>query len=1177
MSSPQDLHKIASLQRPLSGSCGPDDVPSKTNGALIKTIDSKSGTLPQELPQPPSRPQTISTPSPSAAMAPSRAGTLSWQQRPSSRGSTGSNSRPLSMVASGNYASTAPRGAVDRTSAIDGSVSRSQISQSIGSKDPAWFKQTQDRGLGSAALRRNPDDVSDPALMIGSKRLPGMSRESTADHEDHASSASDCDRSVSPPREESIRGISGLSHNYSGSASLASGGGMGSPLPTMSSQRFEPPTNPRSSMGENSSTAQTLAMSPSQGRLSPERLDRPTSPTKGLGGFVQSAMLKRSDSVNKRWSAQAGPMLSRGNSITSNRSGYEGTKYPMSGITSLKDSRPSSISREYSTETSSRPASSHSNATLSQGQIENERTSGPIPLASIKSGPFRDEVSKPAHVDSQPSPLSNHNNNAQMMSPPASPSKKWSPPKASWLESAFNKPDTPKIMSPASQQPAWMAEINRAKQQRGSIDLLRGGSLTEESTSRLVRSPPLPADYKPPGISGLPTGLNARISTKPQVESPESVSQQFESPKTTNDNDHIQASNSSHTAQMEPETKANSSRIPPADTKKLADSPSAKGSESQLGSRTQSPKARPGSPPKIDFKSRLKSRQASGEAKSKDEPEFKNVFGNLKRTQTQNYKAPNELRDNILRGKAGLAMTGNPKRTERKDDFKESILKKKEGMVVPSASTRITSASAKFHENNVPEAIARRQGLTRSQSSLSKDSTERASEPTKAEALEKLQNLRDRPRSIPPETPPSTVAELEETPVTKGSPGGEFTSSLAGMLRRGPLAMVNGGKPSIENSFSDDQDLHSEGMRNDEEAAAAGPQLKHATKARARGPKRRLPTASNAEQDTSPSQREPQSNSSIIDIRPSTLNAKSAVIPQHVSKPEPRPLSNITHHNNSNRKASQPSSPRKPSTSITQSWDIKTSSPISQSRGKELQSKTPPIVKEKPNLNPKDIKTPVNFDSASGYLPNTPPKRPSTQEPSNIPSELPREHEPREPAALENVRPTPSVKGTAAIWGHPPRQPSQPKSPVQLRTRENEGEEAAREVAGLGLKGAAISPVGFGIETPTVVPNPSSNCNLPSSVTPSPKSPPLPGKKPASITNRVASTNQSSQPITTTPLPPTILSTGMSQNNRSGASDFLASLFDEHPNLKTNISIDTQAALSSRSSSDSSTLIKTLR
>ena len=167
--------------------------------------------------------------------------------------------------------------------------------------------------------------------------------------------------------ESPVRGGLGAEHKYSSSASLSSARGMRSPLPTMSSQRFETPSSDTSSSqyGDSNPTNHTLAMSPSQGRISPERMERPASPTKGLGGFVQSAMLKRSDSVNKRWSAHAGPGLSRGNSIASNRNAYDGTLAAMGGMGSPMDFR-DSLSREPSPISSSRPGSSHSNLTVTQ-------------------------------------------------------------------------------------------------------------------------------------------------------------------------------------------------------------------------------------------------------------------------------------------------------------------------------------------------------------------------------------------------------------------------------------------------------------------------------------------------------------------------------------------------------------------------------------------------------------------------------------------------------------------------------------------------------------------------------------------------------------------------------------------------------------------------------------------
>ena len=1084
------------------------------------------------------------------------------------------------MVASNNNASKSPRAAVESVPNNDDSMSRSQISQSLRSKDPSWFKQTQDRGFGSAAFRRNQDDLSDTSSITGSKRLPGMSRESTAEPGARTNPTADSVRPASPSTEASILGIPGPGHQISSSTSLASAGGIQSPLPTKSSQRFDPPSNTSSSMGEHLSIARTLAMSPSQGRLSPEHLDRPASPTKGLGGFVQSAMLKRSDSVNKRWSAQPGPGITKSSSMAGSRidrSAYEGTRYPIGAITPLKESRPNGMSRENSTGTTSRPGSSHSNAALPQRQIEDERTGNPAPLARTKSDPFQDEVSKPASIDTKPLTPSKKYDNEPMMSPPSSPSKKWSPAKASWLENAINKPDSPKVRLSAPQQPAWMAEINRAKQRRGSPDLSKGGVFKEVATDGLIRSPPPGADFKPPGIGGLTSGFSAGVAVvavKPRSISSERMSQGYEMPKATNDiTDPREPPSPLPPTLTESEAKADPIRKSSAN-EKTVDSLSVKKRNSHLDSYTQSPttaKSKPETPPRIDLKSNLKSGQASGEARSNDEPEFKNVFGNLKRTQTRNYIAPNELKDNILRGKAQLALTGGPRRIELKDEFRESILKKKEGMVVPSASTRITGMSSKLREHSVPEAIAKQQGLSRSESLFSNDRTKESSESTKAETLIKLQHLRDKPKPVPPEKPPSASVNVGNVSAPKGTLGEGFTSSLAGMLRRGPSPMANSGKPSMAQSSGDTQDVHGTVRPNAEEAAQVGPQLNHATKARARGPKRRPPTASKqyAAIDTPLSQPEPQSKSSMAENRPlgSTHVTKSQTFSPIVYKPESRPLSNITNNNNNNRKTSQPSSPRKPSTSIAQSLGVRTSSSSLQGHGKDSLNKPLPVVKGKSSLGPKDTQTPISLNPTTEPVPDTPPKRRATQEPVNVPSGLARGQEKREPKPHHLDSHAPSVRGAAVIWGRSPMQPSEPRYPVNLPTQKDE--EAAQEETGLRSKGTAVGYAGLGIANTIHAPKPSLDHNLPSLATPSPTSPPLPGEKPDSNTMRVVPTTLPSQAATQ--------STEPSQTHPLGACHLFADVFDQYPSSKTNASIDTQAILSSRSSDGGSLKIKTLR
>ena len=948
----------------------------------------------------------------------------------------------------------------------------------------------------------------------------------------------------------------------------------------MDSHRLDPPSILNPSTGEKSSIARTLAMSPSQGRLSPEHRDRPASPTKGLGGFVQSAMLKRSDSVNKRWSAQVGPGLSRGNSIASNPGGYEGARYPMGGITPLKDSRPSSMNCESSTEKSSRPGSSHSIAALPRPPIEDEGTNLSTPLASLKPVSPPNEIPEPVPTDTKPFQPSEPDDNEAVMSPPASPSKKWSPTKASWLENAINKPESPRVNSPAPQQPAWMAEINRAKQQRGSSELSRGGNFKEVSTGGLIRSPPPGIGYKPPGIGGLPGGSSTGVVAKPWAGNLERGSQQIETQKLMNNNYHSRESSLAHTPPAKGSaTKASPSRKSPSD-EKSAKSPSTKTYSSHLDSHNPSPsgaKPKPETPRKFDLESTPKSKQPSAETKIKDEPEFKNVIGNLKRTQTQNYKAPDELKNNILRGKAGLAVTGGPKRTERKDEFMESILKKKAGMVVPSASTRITSATSRLQEQSVPEAIAKRQGLTRSGSLLSNGGIERVGKTFGAEALAKSQYLQDKPKPIPPEKPTRVTSKAEEDLASKDLLGGGFTSSLAGMLGRGPSPMTGNDKPGIPPASGDGQTMKPIARPSDGDAISVGPQLTHATKTRARGPKRRLPTTSaqHAAEKVPLPQPEPPLEIAVDESRTLRFTdvTKSQNVPPSFHRPESRPLSNITHNNNNNRRASQPSSPRKPSTSIAQPPNLKSSSSISQVHGTELQNKPTPVVKGKPALSPKDQKPPKSSSPAHGPSPDTPLKRLAAQESHYVDPELITSHERSEPEPRELDRPTLLVKGEAAPWGRALMQPTQHQAPVQIPPRKDE--EAAKEDAGFRSKPPAVAPIGLGIETPVRGIKPSFEHKPPLPGTPSPKSPPLPGRKPASIANRIVSTPPPSPAVIA--LSATRQAFRPSQNTSSGASDLFADVFDECPSPKTDLDIDTQAVLDSCTSKDSSLKIKTLR
>ncbi|EQL37887.1 hypothetical protein BDFG_00917 [Blastomyces dermatitidis ATCC 26199] len=622
---------------------------------------------------------------------------LTWQQRPGSR-DIDTGTVPFPSFHSPKSTVETRLGSTSTPDA-DQTPSRSHIAQSLASKDPTWFRQTAERGTGSPAYRRAQDSsMSDVSMMSGNTRLPGFSRESKVDSEKVINNDYTSDRSGSPSRGSSVYGTSSLGNRYSSISSVSTTGGLGSPVPLSSTQRVES----RASFTANDPHAtDRLAMSPSQGRIA---ADRPSSPTKGLGGFVQSAMMKRSDSVSKRWSHQQG----RG-SVASK---------PVSQT-------PTTLPREASDEVphlpGSRPGSSHSEATTirQQGRGDLERSKSP-----------NDAFVKPS-LPSQPLSRSGSISNAgdKPSDLPASPSKtmdsrRWSPTKATWLESALNKPDSPKPKPQFQEEPEWKKGLsNRLRQNKASVDLGRPGSLK----------------------------FSAQNENQPPTESKGAL---FQSSRESENQDALNTAKSSHprprnalesdNGRLRIDSTAGESQAPEnpqqldglksgaiGSPKQSSDSPAVAspggpqkgiGSLGKLSTEGISPKLKPSTPPLNDFRANLRRREIADEASNKDEPEFKNVFGKLRRTETKNYVAPDVLKDNILRGKAGLNATGGPKRSDKVDEFKESILKQKEAMKAGGGSIRrptigdSRSPSPDKPSPEIPEAIARRRAMTKSRS-----------------------------------------------------------------------------------------------------------------------------------------------------------------------------------------------------------------------------------------------------------------------------------------------------------------------------------------------------------------------------------------------------------------------------------------------------------------------------
>ncbi|CAG8071717.1 unnamed protein product [Penicillium nalgiovense] len=1134
----------------------------------------------------------------------SRAGTLSWQQRPSSRDfavSPGSTSPTRSPTRASHLRNLS-------TASDENSLSRLQFGFPRPSKDTPVLSPPPDRGAGSVAHSAKEEQTDSQTNAGVEHQEPEVGEESSTELDKLEAVE---ERSSSLPRTGSRD--SNMSHRFSVSSVSA---GLGSPVHLSETPKLEPRQN-------DSSVEESVSPSPTQRRMSPERT-RSTSPTKGMGGFVQSAMMRRSDSVSKRWSAQVPQGLGRSNSIVSNRSSVAGP--------SLSEMTPPTLGRNGREPSTllQRPGSSHSEAATAT----TERPTTPAdrdsvnfetsPGKSFRTGHSRSASSATAEGSDAQGPFV-----SKTMDP-----RRWSPNKASWLESALNRPELPRQTTRPPSQPNWAKD----RQSRGSVDLGRVNNFKEVTPIGLMRTPPPGTQTKLPGVSGpslptspvkdgipespsgfplkkigtsgpslptspikdgvpespsgsplkkigtsgpsLPTspikdgvpespsgfplkksGVSGpSLPASPAKEAvPESPSRfPFKKPSISSSSLHrnsasdppsefplkrpgtaegsVSGSPEGKLKETVPESPSpfkksissgsslhrNSISEPPAESphekpsvsgtsvsgsigketvpesplelsfkrhsttspsvpgspeakskETVPQSPSALGSadvgqtkaetpasptpveealnalsggataeepksaspaemenESQRLAASEesepqstptrrappdslspkpnfsvstssrgpmSPKGKPQSPV-LDFRANLRKREVVKDNEGTKEPEFKNVFGRLKKTETRNYVPPDELKGNILRGKAALNATGGPKKTERVDEFRKSLVSRKDEMKAGGGSIRRNTAGeqdappkpAEF----VPEAIAMRQNMTRANSikqppvdaliSPTKSFGSRASQdipplsspnssfkgicPSRASqeqqplspspandepgwplkdinasrASQESQPLSPFPaddpidepeRAIPaasdckqtPEAisstnqeetrevvtpiepsivkmqqpsvktlrpvrqwPPAPVEEATVTPspAAKSKLAGRVNPALAGLLSRGAPA-ADGPKKQLPTPVSAQSDLTS----------PSAP-LTHMTKARARGPKRRLPQTTDA---STPSARDDTKEVGAISCSEATPS-QTPTIPvesldidsEHLSQPDENPVPDIT-------------------------------------------------------------------------------------------------------------------------------------------------------------------------------------------------------------------------------------------------------------------------------------------
>lgn len=787
----------------------------------------------------------------------SRNSGLSWQKRPASRG----NARPLSMMATQNasqrMSATQSRGQQD--AGDEQTMSREDIAKTLGLKDPSWFRQT-DRGQGAAAFRKNQVEDSDTMDMASVRsQLPGMSA-------DTPNQRSSTNAEVTSPTENRLA----------------------SPV-SLNPPRFEYPTN-ETSPAEGSAD-------PASGRGSPMRSG---SPTKGLGGFVQSAMMKRSDSV-KRWSVTSPPGLNRADSVSANIGSHK--RDP-----SRSSPRPrGTLREESSTPDSSRPTS------RSGLKVDTETSPDNAP------GDTQKRESADGKLPTSPSKTMD--------------SRRWSPTKSSWLESALNRPESPKPQ-PRHQpsQPDWMTELNKSKMASPSSQGSRPGSPHKHDVSigGLMRSTPFDGGAKPntTGMGGIysPPQRGSRTQfghgLKPSI-SAQLVGSEDAPPEKAQQPPEEQIS---EVGKPEPVSSPPPLKPKPNITKDI-EPEMMQPAKDETMQPAQKPK--PATSPENDFRTNLRQRPGDSGPKQAEEPEFRNALGNLRRTKTQNYVAPDELKDNILRGKAGLNVTGGPQRTERRDEFKDAILKKREGFKQTQAAGKgVVRNDPSATKSPVPEGLAKRAELgnptaLRSGTSTATEKSE-ATKPVPAPKREPsgpgasssaTQAAAKSPspeqiRRVSTEPTERTAIKNVATPTLKtetsapsklnaarpgaGKLADRFNPGLANMLARGPPPMAANGRKGSEDSAPEGASSGS-GRTAAAEPSAPGPQLTHMTKNRARGPRRKAPTGAVASKDAGEpgplAQQAPETSQPFKESATAKYDAKEDAKAQQATNKTPGSLS----------------------------------------------------------------------------------------------------------------------------------------------------------------------------------------------------------------------------------------------------------------------------------------------
>ena len=482
------------------------------------------------------------------------------------------------------------------------------------------------------------------------------------------------------------------------------------------------------------------------------------------------------------------------------------------------------------------------------------------------------EVNEPNEPNEPRSATATEEEEERKVTTPPSPSKtmdsrRWSPTKipSSWLDAALNKPESPKHKAfPApNSQPAWMQELskNKAHKSTHTTDAAAATAalIAADNMARAVSVPARKHEVKTGGLmrsSAMPIGA---VST-PAAAPGRSATISYHSPSAS-----ISSPSGKHAdlRDLPRETKAPQEAKVSGELKDESafdDAPKEPWEPRELPKEPKEAKAT--TPPAKDLRGNLKPRHPLPEKKDGDGNgnELQGVFGTLRRTKTQNYVAPDVLKDNILRGKKSLNFTGGPRPYEKKDELKDAILQKKAEFNQAKSTGRgiATNAHAHSQSQDVPEGLVKRLELNKTGGSIRRDSSpvkpssevfrsevfRRDSSPVKPLAdVFKRDPFPARAAQAPVEAP-QAFGSLGRNPRIGGGGGGKladrFNPALAGFLARGPPPAAT--SPPTDSSSSGGAPVSSAGSSSTEPPSGPGPQLTHMTKGRARGPRRKAPS-----------------------------------------------------------------------------------------------------------------------------------------------------------------------------------------------------------------------------------------------------------------------------------------------------------------------------------------------